>query len=283
MKRALIVGCGYVGSALGRMLAEDGWRVWGARRSDASLPADVEPVTADVSRPETLKRLPPDPHLVVYSVSADERTEDAYRSAYVEGLENLLEALSSGSGAPFRLLYLSSTAVYDHDDGRWVDEDTPVAPSGFRGRVLLDGEAVARDASGTVVRLGGIYGPGRTRLLERVRRGEAECPPERIYTNRIHRDDAAGILAHLAAVDDPRERYLGVDREPTSLCRVMRWMAEQLGAPEPPRAEPGQGGRRRSNKRCSSERIVASGYRFRYPGFREGYGALIDSLDTASA
>lgn len=270
------MGCGYVGSALGRMLAADGWRVGGVRRGEAAMPEGVEGIRADVTRPSTLRELRAGADLLVYAVSADERTEEAYRAAYVQGLENVLDAVGAAASPP-RLLYVSSTAVYDHDDGRRVDEDSPADPSGFRGRVLLEGEAVARGVSGTVLRLGGIYGPGRTRLLNRVREGEARCPPEKVYTNRVHRDDAAGMLAHLATLDEPESVYLGVDREPAPLCRVMRWMAERTGAPEPARAEPGEERRRRSSKRCSSDRIVSSGYRFRYPTFREGYGALIDT------
>lgn len=275
MPRALIVGCGYVGSVLGRVLVEDGWRVGGVRRREAAMPEGVERIRGDVTRPSTLRELRSGAELLVYAVSADERTEEAYRAAYVDGLENVLGAVGAGVSQP-RLLYVSSTAVYEHDDGRRVDEDTPVDPSGFRGRVLLEGEAVARDVSGTVLRLGGIYGPGRTRLLDGVRDGEARCPPGTIYTNRVHRDDAAGMLAHLATLDEPEAVYLGVDREPAPLCRVMRWMAERTGAPEPERAEPGEG-RRRSSKRCSSDRIVSSGYRFRYPTFREGYEAVMDT------
>ncbi len=281
MSTTLIAGCGYVGTALASLLARDGHRVYGLRRDPSQLPRDVEGIAGDVTRPETLDAVPRPVDALVYAVSAGASTEEAYRGAYVTGVRNLLAAAGAGEAdGPRRVIYVSSTAVYGEEEGGWVDEESPTDPPGFRGRVLLEGELAVREAyaGSVVVRFGGIYGPGRTRLIERVRSGDARCPPDPPrWTNRIHRDDCAGALAHLLARDDPAPLYLGVDREPAARCELLRWIARALDVPEPPRAagEPSRSGRRRTNKRCSSERLVASGYRFRYPTFREGYGSLI--------
>ena len=72
-------------------------------------------------------------------------------------------------------------------------------------------------AAAVVVRLAGIYGPGRTRLIDRVRAGE---PCSAVYTNRIHHDDCAGLLRHLLRLERPRPRYLGADHEPATQCEV---------------------------------------------------------------
>lgn len=274
----LIAGCGYVGSALAHELAGEGRTVWGLRRSPEGLPEGVLPVAADLSRPHTLDGLPRAVDAVVYCASADTSSEEAYRTAYVEGPRNLLDALGRRGAAPRRLLFVSSTAVYGQEGGSWVDEDSPTRPTDFRGRVLLEAEALvgAWEATGIVVRFGGIYGPGRTRLVERVRSGEARCARgEPRYSNRIHRDDCAGVLRHLLDRPDPRGLYLGVDREPAERCEVLRWLARRLGVPDPPVVEGEREGRRRSNKRCSSDRLVAEGYRFRHPTYREGYGDLL--------
>ena len=158
-----------------------------------------------------------------------------------------------------------------------MDEETPEEPEDFRGRILLEGEALAREKGGrgVVLRLGGIYGPGRTRLLERVRSGEARCPDgDPIWSNRIHRDDAAGALIHLLEHPDPGPVYLGVDDEPASLCDVYRFVARLVGAPEP---QPESGVRRdRANKRCSNARLRKSGLELRYPTYREGYTAMVE-------
>jgi nucleoside-diphosphate-sugar epimerase len=127
-----------------------------------------------------------------------------------------------------------------------------------------------------VLRLGGIYGPGRDRLIREVAEGRALRPAEPLFTHRIHRDDAAGAIAHLLALERPEPVYLGVDSEPADLGAVYAWISARLGLPEPAIAPiPGEGRLARGSKRCSNARLVASGYRFAYPTFREGYGELI--------
>jgi nucleoside-diphosphate-sugar epimerase len=131
-----------------------------------------------------------------------------------------------------------------------------------------------------VVRLGGIYGPGRTRLIERARRGELELRDDVHYTNRIHRDDAAGLLRHLLFHESPAPLYLGVDDESADEADVYRWLAGAVGVEQAsdPEAEEGSGTPRRravGSKRCSNRLARESGYRFRYPTFREGYAELL--------
>ncbi len=274
----LIAGCGYVGSRLGLLLRRDGHRVWGLRRDPSGLPSDIEPVAADLLAENLASRLPPADR-IVYAASADGRDPDAYRRVYVDGVRNLVEALQAPGRPPVeRFVFVSSTAVYADTGGDWVDEPSPTEPENFRGTTVLEGERLVLDApfSSTVLRLGGIYGPGRTRLLEMVREGRARCPANGpIWSNRIHRDDAARALHHLLELPDPGPVYLGVDEEPTPICQVYRELARMLGAPEP-EVDP-ELSRRRSNKRCSSRLLRASGFTFRYPTFRDGYQAMIDS------
>ena len=288
--RVLIAGCGYVGTALAELLAARGLEVFGLRRRPDASCAAIRPVVADLTRPATLRSIPAGVDLVFYTAAAGASSDDAYRAAYVDGLRNLLEALAAHP--PRRALFTSSTSVYVQSDGEWVDESSATEPAHFSGRRLLEGER-ALAASGVpavVLRLGGIYGPGRTRLIDAVRSGRAAIragPP--IYTNRIHRDDCAGALAHLAFLDSPEPLYVGVDAEPAREDEVLRWLAARLGAPAPreapaAEAEPRAGARRGgSNKRCRSARLVASGYRLRFPTFREGYEAVLRGMGLALA
>jgi nucleoside-diphosphate-sugar epimerase len=282
MERVLIAGCGYVGCRLAVTLAADGVPVWGLRRNPAGLPDGVEAVAADVSDPGSLRGLPDGLDALVYAVSPSGRSEAEYRTAYVDGLRNTLEALEATP--PERVLLVSSTGVYGQRDGRWVDEQTRPEPADATGAIVLEGEALVEDwdGPGITLRLGGIYGPGRERTVRRVLDGEAACPPPDRYGNRIHRDDAAGAIHHLLTLPDPAGLYLGVDREPAALRDVYRWIAERAGAPDPCRgraSEDGESaGRRGTNKRCSSQRLLESGFRFRYPTFREGYAPFIDAL-----
>jgi nucleoside-diphosphate-sugar epimerase len=276
--RVLIAGCGYVGEALGRRLAAEGHEVFGLRRGAERVPAPLLPIEADLADPATLAALPDELGLVFYLASAGGGGEPAYRAAYVEGVAQLRARLAERDAMRGRFVFASSTAVYGQKDGSWVDETSPTEPSGFRGRILLDGEARARRAPGdVVVRFGGIYGPGRAGLLERVRRGEASIapgPPR--YTNRIHRDDAAGVLRFVAALARPEPVYLGVDDDPASERELLAWLAARLGAAAPREAAPEPGSRRaQGNRRCSNRRLRAAGYRFLYPSFREGYGAIL--------
>lgn len=274
--RVLIAGCGFVGGSLARLLVSDGHEVFGLRRSpEGALPPGVVPVTADLAERQGLDEVPGDLDWCVTAISPDGRTPDAYEAAYVRATRNLQSLLEVGSPDLDRWVFTSSTAVYGQKSGEWVDEDTSTEPSGFTGRAVLAGERIVRESTvphPVVVRLGGIYGPGRTRLLDRVRAGEATCPPEPTYSNRIHRDDAAGVLRHVLLLDAPEEVYLGVDTDPAERCEVLTWLADRLGAPRPGTGEPST----RGNKRASSDRLVASGYTFRYPTFREGYAATID-------
>jgi nucleoside-diphosphate-sugar epimerase len=280
--RILIAGCGYVGAVLAARLADRGQRVFALRRRPRGLPPGVEPVAADLTDPQTLRRLPDGLDLVFYTASANGPDDAAYRRAYVEGVKHLLVGLAASGSCPQCFFFTSSTGVYAQQEGEWVDESSVARPLHFTGRRLLEGEAqvLGGPFPATIVRLGGIYGPGRTQLLDRVRSGQSRYRPGQ-YTNRIHRDDCAGVLHHLASLERVDPLYLGVDCEPAEQAEVLRWLADRLGAP-PPRPDPdaaGSGRRGRSSKRCRNDRLLATGYRFRYPTFREGYGGLLDARE----
>ena len=233
-------------------------------------------------------KLPPVPRdvdTVIITVAADAHNPAAYRSAYVEGLANVLDALERDGVSPRRVFFASSTAVYGDAGGGIVDESTPEAPGHFSGEILLEAEALlfrrfaGTATSATVLRLGGIYGPGRTRLIDQVRSGRAVVPDRPRHTNRIHRDDAAAAIAHLATMAaEPGAVYLGVDNEPAELGEVLRFLANELGLPEPATGPiaPARGG----DKRCSSAALQATGFRFTFPSYREGYRAVLAGTGT---
>lgn len=280
MSSVLIAGCGDVGTELGRLLAVRGHQVWGLRRRPGGLPAPIRPRAADLTDPDSLENLPPCDY-VVYTAAAPGQTEDAYRLTYVEGVRNLLAALEDQDREPRRVFFTSSTGVYGQNNGEWIDEGSPTKPKSFSGRILLEAERRILESPfpGTVVRLAGIYGAGRTRLIDQVRSGSAVLYEEPSYTNRIHRDDCAGFLARLVAMDLAGEAvdsvYLGVDDDPAERGEVLRFLAQLVGVP-PPAVETGSAGRGR-NKRCRNDKLKATGYRLRFPTFREGYAAVVGS------
>lgn len=268
-----------MGAALGKRLTSEGCSVWGLRRSPPDCFSFVRYIQADLSDVSTLSALPSPLDFVFYLASSDSSELKAYRRAYVEGLQNLIDALQRVRARPARLFFSSSTGVYGQQDGEWVDEASAANPDYQEGQILLEGERVATASSlpGTVVRFGGIYGPGRSRLLEQVAAGEAVCSRQQRFTNHIHIDDCAGILQHLMSVEHPEPVYLAVDREPVERCEFLTWLSQQMDARPPRQVAFEELGKRakRSNKRCSSQLIVDSGYCFRYPGYRDGYRDLI--------
>ncbi len=286
--RVLISGCGYVGSALGLLLAAEGHTIFGLRRNTKALPTAIRPTRADLSKPLPPDTLPPDLDVVVHAASPGGSTDEAYRLAYAQGPRNLFAALEPQQILR-RLVFVSSTGVYAQKNGEWVDEESSTEPETTSGKRLLQGESLALGCPfpTTVLRLGGIYGPGRTGAIERALGGAPEEDPPR-YTNRIHRDDCAGVLRHLILLPDPAPVYLGVDNEPATRHTIAEWLASRLGARtgarldetaaltrSPPRGGPRDASRSRTNKRCSNARLIHSGYHFHYPTFREGFAALL--------
>lgn len=275
----LLAGCGDLGTEAGLRFAAAGHRVVGWRRSPEKLPAAVEGVAADLGSAD-LPAVPADTTAVVVAVAADSSTESAYRTAYVDGLAHVLDALERDGVAPRRVLFVSSTAVYGDAGGGWVDESTTAAPGGFSGRILLEAEELLASRLGgtgttpVVLRLGGIYGPGRTRLIDQVRNGTAVVPDQPRFTNRIHRDDAAAALVHLASMEAiPATVYVGVDNSPADLGDVLRFLASEMGYPEPPIGPAGEA--RGGNKRCNNALLRGTGFEFTYPSFREGYREVL--------
>ncbi|HET7138836.1 MAG TPA: SDR family oxidoreductase [Arthrobacter sp.] len=275
----LLAGCGDLGTEAGLRFAAAGHRVVGWRRSPEKLPSAIEGVAADL-RSADLPVIPAATAAVVVAVAADSPTEEAYRAAYVDGLAHVLDALERDGVAPRRVLFVSSTAVYGDAGGGWVDESTTAAPGGFSGRILWEAEELlqARLAgsatSATSLRLGGIYGPGRTRLIDQVRSGTAVVPDDERFTNRIHRDDAAAAIVHLATMpSEPGAVYVGVDNSPAELGSVLRFLASELGVAEPPTGNAGRA--RGGNKRCRNALLRSTGFDVVFPSFREGYREIL--------
>ena len=279
MAQVVIAGCGYVGNALARTLLAEGHEVFGIRRDPSKLLKGVKAVRGDLADPRSLGPAPQRVEYVVFAVGADESTEQAYRRAYLDGLAGLLEWLANEGQRPKRIVMTSSTSVYGQRRGEPIDEDSPTHPTQFRGETLLASERLLASSgmSTVVVRLGGIYGPEREGLIDRALAGELRIRPVEHFTNRIHRDDAAGLVRHLLFHPSPAPLYLGVDSESAEEAKLHAFVAKELGLPEPPLEEKEEAGRRQGvgSKRCSNRRARESGYKFRYPTFKEGYGALI--------
>lgn len=259
----LVAGFGDVGARLAALRVARGDAVLGLRRRDMPARDGVRAIRADLTTGEGLSRLPRQVEAIVFCAAPDQRDEAAYRHLYLDGLRRLLDAVE----AP-RCIFVSSTAVYAQDAGEWVDEATLAEPPNFNGQVLLAAEHVlAPLAGGCVLRLSGLYGPGREALLRRARSGE---PAASRWTNRIHVDDAASALSHLLDLSDPGLLYLGNDDRPTLEAEVIAWLREQEGLPAVVELGGAESGRRVSNGHLS-----ASGWAPALPDYRAGYAGLL--------
>jgi len=273
-KRILIAGCGRLGARLGTALNRSGAEVHGLRRHTQHLPTGIIPLATDLLEDQDLAtRLPSRLDRVYYILTPASYDDAGYQAAYVTGLARLLQALADSGNARARLIFVSSTGVYGQDQGEWVDERSATRPTRFSGKRLLEAEASLRYHPGesVVVRFAGIYGPRRDRLLRRVRSGQPCIAPPPRYTNRIHEEDCIGVLKHVGQITAPASVYLGVDDAPCEQCEIMDWLASALGQYQPRREPDGD----RAGRRCLNQRLRASGYRFRFPSYRQGYQRLV--------
>jgi len=275
----LIAGCGDVGSRLAQQMLGSGWNVHGLRRTPSALPGGVRPIAGDLFDAACPSAWPKgELDYLVYCLSASTHDEAGYQAAYVQGLQHVLSWLQQNGQRPRRVFFVSSSSVYGQQEGEWIDESSPAQPGGFSGRIMLEAENTLLESAfpATVVRLTGIYGPGRERLLTQVREGYRVAVEPPLYGNRIHSDDAAGLLTFLLRADAQGAPlapcYIGVDDAPAPLADVVAWLREYMGVTQ--WQEEAQV-RRTGSKRCSNALARGLGWVPRYPSYREGYAAIL--------
>jgi nucleoside-diphosphate-sugar epimerase len=273
-ERVLLAGCGDVGLRVARQLRAQGHTVYALRRRPLQGEAEgIHWLAGDLTQPAALGALPAGVTRLVYLPTPDAREAAAYRAVFVDGLRRLLQQMDRS--ALVRVLFVSSSAVYGEHHGAWVDEDTDPRPPGFNGEVLLEAERwlAAQPYASTVLRLAGLYGPGRLQLIDRLRAGKIAVPrDEPHWANRIHVDDAATAIVHLLLLPQVQPLYLGVDDTPLPLDRLYDHLAALAGAPPPPHGSPPAGV---GSKRLSNARLRASGFVPEWPDARAGYQALL--------
>lgn len=279
----LVAGCGFLGRAAAAALLARGDRVTGVRRSPsaaAELEAlGIEPLILDLTTPGAAERIPEGVDAILACQSARGDGAAPYRAAYVDANRALLSAAQARRVRAF--VYTSSTGVFGQTSGGDVDEDSKTAPAGETGAVLVEAEqlilrAAVAGAPARVLRLSGLYGPGRAFAVDRVRSGAmALGPGDETWMNFCHLEDAVAFA--VAALDRgrPGAVYHGTDASPARRREVIAWVAQRLGI-EPRRGEAGAaaGPHRRV---LGAKTREALGVALKYPSFREGFAPLIGS------
>lgn len=266
-QRVLIAGCGDLGARVARVHLARGDQVFALRRGTVDIPG-VMALRADLAAPGPLP-VPAGLNRVYYT-AAPGPARAGYEAVYGAGVARMLAALASADGV--RVVLTTSTRVYAQTRGEQVDETSPVDRTDPRCDAMLGAEQRLAMAGvrGISVRLAGLYGTGAGRLAARLRAGPAHASAR--WTARIHRQDAARALVHVADLPAPAACYLACDDCPATEVEVLTWLAGELGLPAPASVPVPAGF---AHRRCSNARLRASGFRFEYPDFRAGYGAVL--------
>jgi nucleoside-diphosphate-sugar epimerase len=273
MPRVVIAGCGFVGLATARVFQMAGWDVLGlthSAESAAALKGEAFSVTpCDISDAEAVRAIASglggNADAVIHCASSGRGGADVYRTVYLEGARNLLDAFAGA-----RLIFTSSTSVYAQTDGAAVNEDSSAEPPRETGQILRGTEELVLARGGIVARLAGIYGPGRSVLLRKFFSGEAVIEGDGgRFVNQVHRDDIASALRVL--IEEGATGIFNVsDDAPMPQREIYAWLAERFARVLPP-SGPIDPNRKRgwTSKRVSNAKLRALGWAPQFPSFFE--------------
>jgi nucleoside-diphosphate-sugar epimerase len=273
VQRVLIAGCGYFGAVAADRFHNAGWVVEGwTQSSDSALALAGKPYrvrSVDISvRDQILAASPGEFDAVVHCASTGGGDANAYRRVYRIGAANLIERFATAM-----FLFTSSTSVYAQKNGEWVTEESPAEPEHETGKILRETETFVLARGGTVARLGGIYGPGRSAILLKFLRGQGkEAPDNDRFVNQVHRDDiVSALILLLEGASGCSGIYNVVDDRPVRESECHRWLANRLQRPLQRSASAALRRKRgESNKRVSNRKLRAAGWAPEFPSFVEG-------------
>ena len=267
--RRLVVGCGYLGERIARVWRDAGDDVYATTRgakADGLYRAGLRPIVLDVTKGPGLGALP-EVDTVVFAVGRARRSGATMFDIHVKGLRAVLDALPESTG---RVIYASSTGVYAQNAGEWVDEESVCDPAREGGQACLSGErllgAHARGRGAVVLRLAGLYGPGRVPRSADVTAGRPIDGSPDAYLNLIHVEDAARAVVAAASEPVADQTYVVSDGHPPTRAEYVRLLATRLGA-----AAPAFSGGSGLGKRVRNDRAVHElGLRLQYRSYHEG-------------
>ncbi len=276
--KILIVGCGQLGFSIVKNADPDIFKLYGFSRSLKKSPPSIEMHQVDILKNEAIDVIKSvNPEIIIYAVSADTQSVESYQDHYVAGLKKTYEAILELDHFK-HLFFVSSTRVYGQKTTKILSELDIAEPSDYGGEALIEAEAVARQLKdkATILRLSGIYGPNRTRMIQLAQSNPGNWPATNNWSNRIHEEDAARFIVFLIKrimLKEPIEPlYLVTDGIPTKQYDVLTWIRKRLQLTtdtiEIPILE--------SGKQLQSVLLNQNGFILKYPDFTYGYEAIID-------
>lgn len=290
---AFVFGCGYLGSRVAKLLISAGWKVGALTRSRDRAGflkgIGVDPVVGDWTDSRVYERIASaDRVLIAVGYDGARPLGGGFarvrtrQEVHVEGLRLALKNIAPES----RVVYVSTTGVFHQADGGWVDENSPAKPARGGGESHLRAEELlARvrrgwgNRAGVVLRMAGLYGPGRVPRAESIRRGEVLAADPAGYLNLIHIDDAAACVMAAWECESPESLYVISDGNPVIRGQYYEEIAKLLRAPRPQYVgtlTSGLSQRSDSNKRIWNKRMQRDLLpRCQFPSYREGLRALL--------
>lgn len=287
MTNICISGLGDIGERVASCWLAKGAAVHGIRRTDLPSTVDIEPavsvINADLDDPSTLVNLPLQDAILYHFAPPPSmgETDPRFRA---------LLAATTQNGTPARIVLLSTTAVYGDCGGEWITEDAPANPQTDRGRRRLDAEealikwATENDTEYVILRVSGIYGPGRL-PLERLKQSlpilREDLAP---YSNRIHADDLALVCVAAAEMAPSGSIYNVCDGKPSTMSHYFKTIARVFALPAPPEVDreqaekvlsPGMLSYLRESRRMTNEKMLNElGITLMFPDLETGLADL---------
>ena len=276
--KVLIIGCGQLGFSIVNNADPDVFKLYGFSRSLRKSPASIEMHQVDILKTEAIDVIKLiNPEIIIYAVSADTQSIESYQDHYVVGLKKTYEAILELNHFK-HLFFVSSTRVYGQKTTKILSELDIAEPSDYGGEALMEAETVARQLKdkATILRLSGIYGPNRKRMIQLAQSNPGNWPATNNWSNRIHEEDAARFIVFLMKRIMMKESieplYLVTDGVPTKQYDVLTWIRNRLQLTtdtiELPILE--------SGKQLQSVLLNQTGFVLKYPDFTYGYEAIID-------
>jgi nucleoside-diphosphate-sugar epimerase len=237
MKKIIIAGCGYIGTRVARTWKDRGAEVTSLVRSaehQAALASEgLATRSCSFDDPAEIPALDAAGSIVYYFVPPP-------GGGIADSRARTFCATLSLAEPPARIIYMSATSVYSETGGGVVTEDSPAEPQSAMGKRRLDAEQVFREygaAAGVpvlILRVSGIYGPGRLPLMQISQGQPLLCEAESGPSNRIHADDLAAVCLAAADRGEGGDIFNVSDGHPSSMTCYFNACADLLGYPRQP-------------------------------------------------
>ena len=278
--KILWLGCGDIGNRFGKYV-RDSHQCFGVRRQIANVQLPLIPIFADILDRENMHSvMSNDFDVVIVTLTPDEYSPSGYWTTYFEGASSIKSALDNALKKPKLVIWVSSTRVYRDSNEDTVDESTPLVNSDEYVKALIcaENKINSYDGKTVIIRFSGIYGERRCHLLHSVLNGFGGSLSSDTWTNRIHIEDCVRFIAFLVDryVDGSvlENLYIGTDNVPVKQTDIRFWLAKKLNVTLDKKIEGSHEGYRLKNNL-----LLGTGFRLKYPSYKEGYENIIEKID----